>query len=65
MTHFTKNVLCSVFLATADFIGFVLSLYASVSILSITLTHFELRVPDNQVEGWIALHWLLGGCCIA
>ena len=30
MTHFTKNVLCSVFLATADFIGFVLSLYASV-----------------------------------
>lgn len=65
MTHFTKNVLCSVFLASADFIGFVLSLYASASILSVTLVHFELRVPENQIEGWVALHWLLGVCCIA
>ena len=64
MTHFSKNITCSVILALADFFGFVLSLYLSLGILSVTLTHFEERVPEEQISGWIALHWLLGVCCI-
>lgn len=64
MKHFTKNVWCCVILAAADFIGFVISLYLSLGILSLTLSHFAQRVPDNQLEGWIGLHWLLGICCV-
>lgn len=65
MTRFAKNASCSVALALADFISFVLSLYLSLGILSITLSYFEERVPDDQISGWIGLHWLLGVCCVA
>ncbi|HBD1616906.1 TPA: undecaprenyl-phosphate galactose phosphotransferase WbaP, partial [Escherichia coli] len=44
---------------------FVLSLYFSVFILSLILNNFDARVPNHQLEGWIALHWLLGVCCVA
>ncbi|WJV40589.1 undecaprenyl-phosphate galactose phosphotransferase WbaP [Raoultella terrigena] len=65
MTHFAKNISCSILLAFVDFISFVVSLYISLGILSISLNDFKERVPDNQIEGWIALHWLLGVCCVA
>ncbi|HBY0419143.1 undecaprenyl-phosphate galactose phosphotransferase WbaP [Klebsiella sp. 2019SCSN059] len=65
MTHFAKNVTCSVALALTDFISFVLSLYLSLGVLSITLSQFNERVPDEQISGWIGLHWLLGICCVA
>nr|EFO4004888.1 UDP-phosphate galactose phosphotransferase [Escherichia coli] len=39
--------------------------YFSVFILSLILNNFDARVPNHQLEGWIALHWLLGVCCVA
>lgn len=65
MTHYMKNIICSVALALVDFISFIASLYLALGILSITLTNFSLRVPDEQIEGWMYLHWVLGGCCVA
>ena len=65
MTLFTKNISCSISLVITDFLSFVLSLYFSVFILSLTLNNFDARVPNDQLEGWIALHWLLGVCCVA
>ena len=65
MTLFTKNMSCSISLVITDFLSFVLSLYFSVFILSLILNNFDARVPNHQLEGWIALHWLLGVCCVA
>lgn len=56
MTHYIRNVGCSFFLAIADFISFVLSLYISLQLLSFSY----LYVPTEQIEGWISLHWVLG-----
>lgn len=64
MTQLKKNISCSIALGVADLLGFVLSLYLSLTILSVTLPNFEIRVPDDQIDGWIVLHWLLGACCI-
>lgn len=65
MTRFAKNIICSMSLAASDFISFVFSLYLSLAILSVTLMDFENRVPNNQIESWATLHWLLGLCCVA
>lgn len=64
MSYFSRNLGCSVALALADFASFTLSLYLALGILSITLEHYNLRVPEDQIEGWIGLHWLLGVCCV-
>nr|WP_081354921.1 undecaprenyl-phosphate galactose phosphotransferase WbaP [Pluralibacter gergoviae] len=64
MTHLTKNVSCSIALALTDFISFILSMYLALSILSVTLSHFEYRVPIDQIEPLLGLHWMLGICCI-
>lgn len=64
MTQFARNISCSITLALSDFISFVFSLYLSLGVLSVTLSRFKERVPDNQIDGWIGLHWLLGFCCI-
>ena len=60
-----KNAVCSIFLACSDIMGFVFSMYIALAILPYTLPHFEYRVPQNQIEPWIHLHWLLGFCCVA
>ena len=65
MTYFAKNLSCSILLALVDFISFVMSLYISLGVLSFSLNDFKDRVPDDQIESWIALHWLLGACCVA
>ncbi|VDY63095.1 Putative colanic biosynthesis UDP-glucose lipid carrier transferase [Shimwellia blattae] len=65
MSHFMRNMFCSTALALADFISFTASLYFALGVLSITLNDFENRVTNNQIEGWIYLHWLLGACCVA
>lgn len=65
MSKFYKNVWCSTLLALSDLFGFVISMYITLGILSFSLQHFELRVPEEQIESWIVLHWLLGVCCIA
>lgn len=62
---FYKNMICSIFLAFSDLLGFVISLYLSLGILSFSMTNFSERVPDDQVASWIILHWLLGLCCVA
>ncbi|WP_434639866.1 undecaprenyl-phosphate galactose phosphotransferase WbaP [Klebsiella sp. I138] len=65
MTHLARNVSCSIALALADFISITLSLYLALGVLSVTLEHFDQRVPEDQIDGWIGLHWLLGICCVA
>lgn len=65
MTLFTKNVSSSIALALTDFISFILSMYLALAVLSVTLSHFDIRVPEDQIEPWIGLHWLLGICCVA
>ncbi|MBZ1575444.1 undecaprenyl-phosphate galactose phosphotransferase WbaP [Klebsiella pneumoniae] len=65
MSQFSKNMWCSILLAFSDFFTFVISLYLSLGMLSFTLDRFNARVPDDQIESWIALHWLLGVCCVA
>lgn len=65
MTRFARNLSCSVALALADFVSFTLSLYLALGVLSVTLNHFHQRAPEDQIEGWIGLHWLLGVCCVA
>lgn len=65
MTHFTRNIVCSLALALSDFISFILSLYLVLWVLPLFLTNFEQRVPVEQIQLWIMLHWLLGFCCIS
>ncbi|CAM4362687.1 undecaprenyl-phosphate galactose phosphotransferase WbaP [Pluralibacter gergoviae] len=65
MTPFKKNICCAITLALGDFISFAVSMYFSVAILSITMSQFSLRVPNDQIEPWIELHWLLAGTCVA
>lgn len=64
MKFLQRNFCCIVALAISDFVSFVVSLYLSLWILSQVLTNFQERVPDEQIYGWIALHWLLGVCCV-
>nr|HCF6529321.1 UDP-phosphate galactose phosphotransferase [Klebsiella pneumoniae] len=65
MTHFTRNLICSVALGLADFISFTASLYTALGVLKFTLTSFDIRIPGDQIEGWIYLHWMLGICSVA
>ncbi|HDG7825901.1 undecaprenyl-phosphate galactose phosphotransferase WbaP [Klebsiella sp. RHBSTW-00484] len=65
MTHFNRNIICSVALVFADLSSFILSMYLALGVLSFTLTEFNQRVPDDQIEHWIVLHWMLGLFCIA
>ncbi|KMK18101.1 UDP-phosphate galactose phosphotransferase [Pluralibacter gergoviae] len=65
MTPLQKNLSCGIALALGDFISFTFSMYLALGVLSITLTQFSLRVPEDQIEPWIGMHWLLGGVCVA
>ncbi|ELN2738035.1 undecaprenyl-phosphate galactose phosphotransferase WbaP [Pluralibacter gergoviae] len=64
MPLLSKNFYCSIALAITDFCSYIFSMYLAISILSRTLTHFEFRVPHDQIEPWIRLHWFLGLCCV-
>ncbi|HEO9813997.1 TPA: undecaprenyl-phosphate galactose phosphotransferase WbaP [Klebsiella variicola] len=65
MTLLVRNILVSIALAISDFVSFVVSLYLAQFILSFAFDDYKTHVPDNQVAGWIVLHWLLGICCVA
>lgn len=65
MTHFAKNFFCGVALAISDLISFILSMYAAMWVLSVTMPHFYERVPEDQIAPWITLHWMLAACCVA
>lgn len=64
MTLFAKNALSSAALALADFISFVSSLYLSLGISSLIFGELNNEMPNDQIEGWVGLHWLLGLACI-
>ncbi len=66
MTLLVRNFIVSIALAISDFFSFVISLYLAIGVLSITeLAIMKQSSQVNQLEGWKALHWLLGLCCIA
>lgn len=62
MSLFSRNFLVSTILALSDFISFTASIYIAMALLSISLHGYA--VPQNEIEGWIALHWLLATCCV-
>ena len=64
MTLLGRNFVVSSALALSDFLSFNISLYLAIGILSLFLSDFEQLVPGSQIDGWIALHWLLAFCCI-
>ncbi|WP_148250185.1 undecaprenyl-phosphate galactose phosphotransferase WbaP [Raoultella terrigena] len=64
MTLLGKNFLVSTALALSDFISFTISIYLAIGILSISISNYDQIIPNNQIEGWIALHWLLAFCCV-
>lgn len=64
MTLIVRNIIVSIALAVSDFFSFVISLYLAIGVLSLTMSDYEKIVPSNQIEGWIALHWLLAFCCV-
>ena len=65
MTLLGRNFIVSVALALSDFISFTVSIYLALGLLSLFSNEINTQVYGYQIEGWIALHWLLGGCCVA
>lgn len=63
MTLLSKNFFASIALALSDFLSFTISLYLSMSLISLFSSDYEL-VPVSQTDGWVALHWLLALCCV-
>lgn len=63
MTLLSKNLIASIALALSDFFSFTISLYISISIISVLSSDYEV-VPVSQTDGWVALHWLLALCCV-
>lgn len=64
MTLLGRNFLVSTTLVLSDFIGFIISIYLAMGLLSHTLGQNEQIIPRAQIEGWVALHWLLAFCCV-
>ncbi|EKH6432572.1 TPA: undecaprenyl-phosphate galactose phosphotransferase WbaP [Klebsiella oxytoca] len=64
MTLLGRNFLVSTALALSDFVSFNISLYLAIGILSFSFDNFKTLSSSNQLEGWMALHWLLAFCCI-
>ena len=65
MTLLGKNFIVSSALIISDFISFTVSIYIAMFLLSMTVNSFELDIPKDQIDGWIALHWTLAFLCIA
>lgn len=64
MTLLGRNFLVSTSLALSDFFSFTVSAYLAMGLLSITLPNYDKIVPTDQIEGWIALHWVLAFICV-
>ncbi len=65
MTLFSRNIFVSLALALSDFISFTISLYIAMGLLELITNNYTNVVQKNHLDGWIALHWLLGICCVA
>lgn len=59
MTLLVKNIWVSTLLALSDLISFSLSLYLSFGILNVVLSNVDELIPEEQIVGWVSLHWLL------
>lgn len=64
MTLLGRNFLVSTSLALSDFFSFTVSAYLAMGLLSITLPNYDKIVPTDQIEGWLALHWVLAFICV-
>ncbi|HEC2597210.1 undecaprenyl-phosphate galactose phosphotransferase WbaP [Raoultella ornithinolytica] len=64
MTLLGKNFIVSTALAISDLISFTISIYLAIGLLSFFLNDHESLNSSIQIEGWIALHWLLALCCV-
>ncbi|WP_316436553.1 undecaprenyl-phosphate galactose phosphotransferase WbaP [Klebsiella pasteurii] len=64
MTLLGKNFMVSIALALSDFISFTISIYLAIGVLSVSFNNYEQIIPAEEIKGWIALHWLLGVCCV-
>ena len=65
MTHFMRNLICSALLILSDFVSIVISIYIAVRLFSVNIDDSSIHIQDNQVSGWVLLHWVLAGCCVA
>ncbi|BBW75474.1 TPA: undecaprenyl-phosphate galactose phosphotransferase WbaP [Klebsiella michiganensis] len=64
MTLLGRSFIVSVTLAISDFISFIISIYLAMGLLSISLEQNHKILSLAQINGWVALHWLLAFCCV-
>lgn len=64
MALLSRNFLVSIMLALSDFASFVISMYIAMGILFLSINNHDAFVDTQQIQGWIALHWLLAACCV-
>lgn len=60
-----RSFLVSFALAISDFISFTVSIYLAMGLLDVTLSRNNGIIQSENLEGWVALHWLLAICCVA
>lgn len=65
MTLFGRNFLVSFALALSDFISFTISIYLAMGLLDFITSNYSHIVQGKNLDGWLALHWLLAICCVA
>ncbi|HDZ9821057.1 TPA: undecaprenyl-phosphate galactose phosphotransferase WbaP [Klebsiella pneumoniae] len=64
MALLSKNLLVSFTLAISDFISFTISIYLALGVMMLT-SNSGGGVVNEQIEGWLLLHFILALCCIA
>lgn len=64
MTLLGRSFFVSTALALSDFIGFIVSIYLAIAVVSLTSINYETIISSNELDGWIALHWALAFCCV-
>lgn len=62
MALLSKNLLVSFTLAISDFISFTISIYLALGVMMLTSNS---GIVNEQIEGWLLLHFILALCCIA
>lgn len=64
MTLLGRSFFVSTALALSNFIGFIVSIYLAIAVVSLTSINYETIISSNELDGWIALHWSLAFCCV-
>ncbi|HFE4417793.1 undecaprenyl-phosphate galactose phosphotransferase WbaP [Klebsiella quasipneumoniae] len=63
MTLLGRNFIVSSLLAISDFFSFTISIYLAIWLYTTCITNSA--EIQNNLDGWIVLHWFLALCCIA